>query len=90
MKKKLLVLLLLICSSSFGQTATIILKTKTYPDDRKTETPLKFEFNGISFKENDSILIIPIKRKDFDVCKVTYAKDSYDFITKFKKMKLMN
>lgn len=85
MKKKLLVLLLLICTSSFGQIATIKLKTRIYPNGRETEAPLKFEFNGITFKENDSILHIPIKRKDFDVYKVIYSDTSYDFITKFKE-----
>lgn len=85
MKEKLLVLFLFICVNSFGQTATIKLKTKIYPNGRETEAPLKFEFNGITFKENDSILQVPVKRNNFDTYKVTYADGSYDFITKFKE-----
>ena len=84
MKKIILLLIILIYKSSFGQTATIKLR-KIFPNKRETENPLKFEFNGQVFGEKDTIIQIQINKVGFDYCKVTSNKSSFYFLTKFKE-----
>lgn len=83
MKKILLVLILYIFQSSFGQTATIKLKNPVYAG-KEAQNPIKFEFNGQRFGEKDTIIRIKLNKNEFDVCKVTAENYVLDFITKFK------
>ncbi|KUJ62808.1 hypothetical protein AR687_05260 [Flavobacteriaceae bacterium CRH] len=82
--KKLLLLILFICTNSFGQTATIKLKNQIFSEN-ETKNSLKFNFNGQAFGEKDTIIQIKINTSGFDSCKVIYKNYGFDFITKFKE-----
>lgn len=84
MKKTLLVLILFIFKSGFGQTAYIKLKNPVY-SEKETTTPLLFDFNGQSFGKKDTIIQIKLNKTGFDACKVTSNDYILDFVTKFKE-----
>jgi hypothetical protein len=70
--------------TSFGQTATIIIKGQAYYNSYKNFDSIYFDFNGTKFWGKDTF---PIKIKlndNFDKCTYIIGNDTFNFLTKFQ------